>query len=250
MGVAWIKRGREAKEQWSKQNKKDDDKRKNLSFRFFLPRGKSAMITFLDGKINDEGILDCPMYYEHQLHMNGSWKNWFVCVGTEGACPICEGTGKEPAYVMALSVIDHSKFTSKKDQKEYKNQRRLFVFKRDTLKMLISLAKMQGGSLVGLTFRVSRSDEERSPNVGDDFDFQGKSSVEGLKKKYGDQADPFDYEKALPYVPAEELRKMGFGSGNRVGDEAPVEEASPDKDKGGSSGDDDMPPFDLDPDES
>ena len=246
-GVAWIKRGREAKKQWSEQNKKDEDKRKNLSFRFFLPRGKAATMTFLDGKITDEGILDCPMYYEHQLHLNGNWKNWFVCVGTEESCPICEG-GKEPAYVMALSVIDHSKFKSKKDGKEYKNQRRLFVFKRDTLKLLISLAKMQGGNLAGLTFNVSRSDEERSANVGDDFDFQGKSSMAALQKRYGEEANPYDYEKALPYVNAAELRKMGFGSGKRVGEETGVTEASPAQDTD-SSGDDDMPPFDLDPDE-
>lgn len=42
---------------------------KNKPFRFWLPQGESAMVTFVDGELDDEGILTPPRFFEHNLHL-------------------------------------------------------------------------------------------------------------------------------------------------------------------------------------
>lgn len=211
-GMSFLKTGKVAQETFAKEELKAEQAQKSKFQRFWMPDGSDTAITFLDGNLAD-GILDIPFYYEHQMHMNGSWKNWFICTQDEEPCPICEG-GHYPSYVGAMTVIDHSEYTSKKDNKVYKDQVRLFVAKKDTIKQLQKLAVKRGG-LRGCRFDVSRVGD-KAASVGNVFDFTEKLTEDQLKAKYKDTNSPFNYGEILSatYFPAKELRKLGFGSAN------------------------------------
>jgi hypothetical protein len=114
--------------------------------------------------------------------------------------------------VAVFTVIDHSSYTSKKDGITYSDQVRLFVAKRDTVKILQKLAVKRGG-LAGVRFDVSRTGD-KSASVGSVFDFTDKLAPNLMLAKYGEKATPIDYDALLGgmYLPAKELRKLGFGS--------------------------------------
>lgn len=180
------------------------------TFRFWIPPETDTSITFLDGKLDEDGVLDAPIFHEHQLFLNQSWKNWFVCVAEQEPCPICE-SGDEAKLVAAFTIIDHSEFEGKKGT--YKDTIKLFVCKRDTYKLLQKIAEKRGG-LAGATFDVSRT-SKNDASVGNVFDFTEKRTKKQLCEAYPSIADrmgPLDYEKEFPYLDAASLREMGFGS--------------------------------------
>lgn len=220
-GLSFVKRGKAAQEAFAKEEHKSEQASKGQVFRFWVPKDKDASITFLDGDLTD-GVLDISFIYEHNINMNGKWGNFFICTQDEEPCPICEG-GNNPSYVGVMTVIDHSEYVSKKDGQVKKDNIKLFVAKRDTIKQLQKLAAKRGG-LRGCRFDVSRTGD-KSPSVGNTFDFTEKLTDAQLSAKYGDKAKPVDYETLLAgmYLPAKELRKLGFGSmGGPVGGEAPM----------------------------
>jgi len=219
--MSFIKRGKAAQQEMAKQQAKAEQASKDKAFRFYLPTGADTSVTFIDGDLNDEGILDIPMFHEHQVHMNGHWRNWFVCVQDEESCPLCEG-GDEPALVGALTIIDHSEWKDKQGN-EHKDERKLFIAKFSTIQKLQNMATKRKG-LAGCTFDVFRSSDSKSPNVGDQFDFTEKHTKGGLKKKFKDAAEAYDYEEVLTYLPAAELRKLGFGV-TGVGGEKPLDDS-------------------------
>lgn len=218
-GLSFMKKGKAAQETMAKEEHKAEQKAKGTVMRFWLPKDKDGCITFLDGDLKD-GMLDIPFYYEHQVNMNGSWNNHFICTQDEEPCPVCEG-GHSPSYVGVFTVIDHSEYVSKKDGKTYKDQVRLLVAKRDSIKTLQKLAEKRGG-LRGCKFDVSRTGD-KSPSIGNVFDFTEKLTngqlsaaykVKGTDGKVYDKSQPLNYEELLTgmYMPAKELRKLGFGS--------------------------------------
>lgn len=209
-GMSFLKKGKAAQEAMAKEEHKAEQKSKGQVLRFWLPKDKSNEITFLDGDLKD-GMLDIPFYYEHQVNMNGSWNNHFICTQDEEPCPVCEG-GHSPSYVGVFTIIDHSEYVSKKDGKTYSNQIRLLVAKRDSIKQLQKLAEKRGG-LRGCKFDVSRTGD-KSPAIGNMFDFTEKLTHDQLVKLYKEKAAPLNYEELLTnmYMPAKELRKLGFGS--------------------------------------
>lgn len=210
-GLSFLKRGKEAREAFAKEEHKAEMRAKTNVFRFFVPKDKETRITFLDGDITSD-MLDIPFYYEHNVNMNGNWGNFFICLqDTNEPCPICEG-GLNPSYVGLLTVIDHSQYKSEKDGKIYKDQIRLFAAKRETVKTLQNLAKKRGG-LRGCRFDVSRTGD-KSAAVGNVFDFQEKLTMEQIQAKYGEKAVPINYDEVLEamFMSAKDLRKLGFGS--------------------------------------
>ncbi len=207
--LSFIKRGQEAKKVAEKEEAQAEQRAKQNVFRFWIPKDGAGEITFLDGNLVD-GILDIPFFHEHQINMNGSWNNHFICTQDEEPCPICEG-GSSPSYVGVLTVIDHSEYVSKKDQKTHKDNVKLFVAKRDTIKALQKLAVKREG-LRGCRFDVSRTGD-KSPSVGNMFDFTKKYTEQQLQAAFKEKAKPVDYNNYLAglYSPASELRKLGFG---------------------------------------
>lgn len=227
-GLSFVKRGKAAQVIADQEDKKAEMRSKGSVFRFWLPADASTSITFLDGNLVD-GILDIPFYHEHQINMGGSWRNWFICTQDDEPCPICEG-GAQASYVGAMTIIDHSEYTSKKDGQVKKDEVKLFVAKRETIKLLQKYAVKRGG-LRGCTFDVSRVGD-KSPGVGSSFDFTEKLTEAELNAKYKakgpkdiDRTKAVEYDKhlAAQYQPASELRKLGFGSSaSPVGSESPA----------------------------
>lgn len=224
-GLSFLKRGKEAQKIAEQEEKKAEQRGKDNIFRFWIPKDGAGNITFLDGNLTD-GILDIPFYHEHQVNMNGNWMNWFICTQDEEPCPICEG-GSTSSYVGILTVIDHSEYKAK-DGSIKKDTVKLFVAKRDTIKLLQKYAVKRNG-LRGCTFEVGRTGD-KSPAVGSSFDFTEKLTEAQLIAKYKpqnpkevDRSKAVNYEDYLAklYQPASELRKLGFGSSEGpVGSEA------------------------------
>ena len=197
-------------------------------FRFFMGKGEEAKITFVDGDLDDKGMLVPPRFFEHNLYLNGEWGNVFVCTErtnpeAQDPCVICP-TGDRPSLIALFTVIDHRTWTSKKDPtKTYVNQRKLFAAKPDTFEMLLKIAQKRGG-LAGATFDVSRTGD-KSPAVGSMFDFCEKNAIDTLRKMYTETIVdpknntkkvqtifvPADYEKEIVYRTSQELIKMGMG---------------------------------------
>jgi hypothetical protein len=228
MAVSFLKKGAAAAQAFQQEEARAEAQ-KNQVFRFNIPNGSSTALTFLDGEIVD-GMLDIPFLYEHTINIAGKWQN-FVCTQDSEPCPICEG-GNKPSYVGLLTVVDHSSYTSKKDGKVYKDQIRLFVAKRTTIKMLTQMAIKRGG-LTGCRFDVSRTGD-KEPSVGNVYDFTEKLSLSALAPAYFAEHKkalaPISYEKEIGYMDASELRKMGFGhASNPIGKEAGVKESFADK---------------------
>lgn len=214
MALTFLKKGKAAHKLMEKVEAEQEAKKaasENFTRRFWIPDGGETRITFLDGELDDEGLLSTVSYWEHQLKMNGHFRNWFPCTQIEEPCPICEGGEATPSLVSVFTIIDHSEWKDKNGN-THKNEKSLFVCKRETFKRLQKIAAKRGG-LAGITFEVSRTGD-KSPNVGDSFDYEEKSTPKELMEKYGlskDEVTPYDYEKVIEYRDAKALRKLGFG---------------------------------------
>ncbi len=229
MSTDWLKYGKEAKETVAAEKVKAAARRGGR--RFYLKPDSKGLITFIDGTITEDGIFDTPMYYEHDIPRRDGQKgnDQFVCVASEKgdvACPICQ-ENKNPGFVGVLTVIDHSQWTDR-EQKVHKNERRLFVYKRDSQSMLLELAKKRGGSLIGCTFEVVRPEGQRTAKIGTMYEYKGKTDLAKIKERFKDAASPLDYSspKVIPFVKPEDLRKLGYGTRDTIGGEGPVTEAA------------------------
>jgi len=158
----------------------------NKLFRYYLPIGKGGEITFVDDtmtpmefKYQGEVItLKLPLIVrEHQMLLNGSWKNWFTCLRPTGKpCPPC-GQGNKAANVAVYTVIDHNEWTDKNGN-VHKDEEKLWVCKVSSVSykfMKKQHAKRNG--LRGCRFEVERLGD-KSPNVGDTFEFLGKDELD------------------------------------------------------------------------
>jgi hypothetical protein len=249
-GFKFLKRGGEAQKIMAQEEKKAEIRaaqramQAQIPRRYWIPAGGTGCVTFLDGDLKD-GVLDIPYCWEHQVMMNGHRRNWFVCTQDEEPCPICEAAsgGDRSQYVGYLTVIDHSEWKSK-DNVVYKDQVRLFAAKKDTVKLLQGYAVKRGG-LRGCKFDVVRVGD-KSASVGSGFDFTEKYTDAQLQQMYGkikvkvlennkpvekivDHSKPINYDWYLEtiYQPAEELRKLGFGSlGGPIGSEQGAQEGA------------------------
>lgn len=238
----WFKRGNQVADALKHEEKRIEQKYSGM-WRFWLddPAGEkpknrelrsTARVTFVDGFVTDQGILDCFMYREHRVFLHGEWTT-LVCVGEQEPCPICE-TGDDPSLVGVFTIIDHTEVKGKKAV--YKDRAMLFVAKRHTLRQLQALATPRKG-ISGWTVQISRVGE-KSAAVGDTFDFLEHHNEAYLRKTYVKTDEKTkktetvykvaDYQKEIRYLSAPELRKLGFGKGSPVGSESgPKDDSAP-----------------------
>lgn len=229
---AWLKRGAAKKEALEKEEAMAIKRKEERGAvrRFWMREEEETSITFLDGDLDEHGLVDCPVWLEHTVRVAGKWDN-FCCVSEKEPCPICAMPKQYYTLVGGLTIIDHSKFEGR-DGTVYQDQLKLFVAKQGSLSQLRKHAKANGGSLAGCTFEVSRTND-KAARVGDVFIFQEKHTLEYLQKKYGKPGEsaqaivPLNYEEEVHYRTAEELKLFGFGS-MAVGQEVPLTESSGD----------------------
>lgn len=216
MTIKWARTGAAAHAEADKHEKEQKIKaeQNRKMWRFGLKDGMEGRITFIDGNLTSDGMVDYFLFYEHHLMLNGSWGHFYTCIKEIEPCLICTANDS-PSLVGAFTVIDHSEYTSKKGV-TYKDTPKLFIAKPTTLKQLQILGGKRGG-LAGCTFDVVRSGD-KSPSVGSMFDFIEKQEIEVLKKKYS-RVDPetkksicffvpADYAKECAPLTAEEIRQQ------------------------------------------
>lgn len=229
MSVSWLKQGEESAKmhEVEKQNQEAKKAEQGKSFRFFIKKGQEASLLFVDGVLGPKGYITPPRFYEHFTIMpGGKWGN-VVCPQmtlpqSGDKCPVCENKDKA-ALVSLFTVIDLTPYTTKTGV-VIPFSRKLFVAKPTTFELINKLAVKRGG-LAGCRFDVSRTGD-KSPSVGDVFDFQEKlTDVEALKAKFtrsfktkdGTEKtvcdyEPIDYNKEIVFRTGDELRAMGFGN--------------------------------------
>ena len=172
------------------------DPRGSGSFlRYWMPKSTSRKLVFLtDGD-------KAPVIWEHQVQLNGSWKNWFTCLQPLGRpCPLCQfAAANNNKYsrskVCLFTVIDTAEFTDK-NGKARKNERRLFVAKQkitEKLKRRCSRLMEKGLNLRGALFEVYRTGDDQSPGTGEDFEY-----VEHVDLSVFPEVDEFDYSELAP----------------------------------------------------
>jgi len=186
-------------------------------FRFWLKEGEEKQITFLDGDLDSDGMLDINFYYEHMIKIAGQWHTFVDTseVDQTQPCPLTE-MGSRPYLAAAMTIIDHTPYQIKSGAnagKTLQHVRKLFIAKRQTIQQLTNLAKKRGG-LTGCTFDVTRIGQN-SASVGSQFDFQHKfSSREEIAATCGlqpDEVQPANYPEEIVYRSPEELIAMGIG---------------------------------------
>lgn len=233
MAITFLKMGTDSAvmAQQAEIDRQQQREQQGKMWRFYLKEGDEAQITFVDGDLSNEGFLIPPRFYEHDLYLNGSYHNFFVCPektspDAEDKCPLCEKGESRPYLAALFTVIDHREVKSTKDpSKVYKDSPRLFVAKTSTFELLNKLAVKRGG-LAGVTFDVSRTKGDKIPSVGNVFDFVEKREIKVLEKLYvRETVDPktnvksvntifvpANYEEEIVFRSGDELRKMGFGT--------------------------------------
>lgn len=198
------------------------------------------VITFLDGDLDEDGAIENPVFFEHNVKIGGNWTQFVSCQEDEPD-PLQE-SGKEPYLAQAFTVVDRTEYEDD-DGNVYPPKKKLFVAKRKTMKQLQKIAAKRGG-LAGCTFTISRTGKN-APNVGDHFDFEEKISLKELKKELKaegvDKEDlddiivPADYEEELTYYTADELLRMGL-----VEDQGTISQRDADDDADDDADEDDV----------
>lgn len=219
---SWMMRGRAAHEAYAREAAEQEVRREaqRRLHRFRLDANEAARLTFLDGALDEDGLLAVPSLYEHSVQLAGRWAT-FVCVGgggpgdqASGPCPICD-SGRPPALVAAFTVIDHRPYTIRRGPRAgtvVVDQRKLFVAKKGTLARLqVKATELKG--IDGTTMAVTRRDsgDGLSPGVGTEFDVVERTPLDVLAERYGAEGVPANYEQEFPYLPASRLLALGLG---------------------------------------
>ena len=169
--------------------------------RFWTPCGIEKHVIFLDD--------NPPELVEHQVTIDGNWRNWYVCCRkpdhngfwTVGDCPFCDM--KVPKYLMGpYSVVDETGYTTKSGE-ERKNLKCVLVAKERSLNKFKRLSQRHGG-LKGSRFVVARTDD-KSVVIGDDWVF-----VEKVDEKVFNalDKDPVVYREYFKTVTVEEANNI------------------------------------------
>lgn len=154
--------------------------------RFWLPSDGTSKIVFLDD--------NPPIVEEHQIQIDGDWRNWFTCLRMVGeSCPICDKLDSKPYTVGFYTVLDTTEWKDKQGR-VHKNEIKLFPAKFKTLQVLKRLSAKRG-SLDGCMFEVYRSSSD-APNTGDVFDFEKKLSMDEILAM-NPEAKPLNYAEIL-----------------------------------------------------
>jgi len=211
----WYKTGEDADKAIEEEAVRQEEARKSggkLQRYWMPPNNKQGdqqhYLTFLDGLTHPEGFSSPFTFMEHQLKLNGHWRNWFTCIeglvidGKKQSCPLC-AAGENPSLMAAYSVIDHTEFTDKKGNTRSKEVR-LFVCKSQVQGALKKAAKKKKG-LRGWHVEVTRTGSDAA-STGNSFDFEERFDEEEFQKKFGvELPQPPDYREIFAPMKPEEL---------------------------------------------
>jgi hypothetical protein len=222
-GRGAVLRGDEGRRQAAAEleyQKQKQEERKNSAgnqqpFRFYTPSGESRQIIICD---------DAPdfFFYEHALKdEQGRYNRVFSgCTKVFSNCPVCESTGRESYYALALTCIDLTEFESKNgDVNEF--SRKLLIVKPAQQKKFLRFYEKEG-SLRGALFEMTR-DGDTDASIGNDIEFVEWVPEEEMltyvrtwqdrdRKTHTENCDePYDYEAIFPDPDDETLMQLVGG---------------------------------------
>ncbi len=204
---------------------------KGRVFDFYLKAGEEKRVLFLNGALDSEGYPQLILAHEHNIP--GPGNNWkearkFLCTtqfDPGEPCPLCQT--EHGSYLAAyFTVIDFTQYT-KKDGTTGGFTKKLFTAKPTTYGQLHKQMQKRDGSIVGALYDISRTNNKVA-NVGDQFDFKEKNSIEQWIQAFVDNGicesaeaaqellTPIDITEVRPQYTAAELRSMGFGNAPAV----------------------------------
>jgi hypothetical protein len=177
---------------------------------FFLRKGRSAVITFLDGDLQDDSFM-CPHYWIHEAKDSVGFFVKVPCIKGYtpfgGNCSLCDNTVGVSSFVCTFSVLHHNYTT--KAGKEIPFLKSLYTVKKRVLTQLISYASKRKG-LTGWVVEVSRSNDQKSPASGDMFDFVEKVNLKEFTRTHSVDTTPFIYKDAIKLYTPTEIEGMGI----------------------------------------
>jgi hypothetical protein len=201
--MSWYATGddadRKAAAELARQEQARAEAAKNSVRRLWLPASGETTVTILDDAKHPEGYPLPFVFNEHQLKMNGHWRNWYTCIG-EG-CPICAQDNR-PNLMAAYTVINHAEFTDKKGNVR-KDETNLLMVKPAINKILRKAASRRG-PLRGWKVEITRNTEQ-SYSSGDVFDFLERREI-------GDDLQPVNYLELFEPKCVEDLNKLFGGT--------------------------------------
>ena len=130
---------------------------KTGNLRYWMPKGQERKVIFLTDYEKSVVI------WEHQLRLNGNWRNWFTCLEPLGVtCPICQyaeaNDGQFRRYKgRFFSIIDTHEFKDRSGATR-SNVKKLMCCKKDTSEVLKRLSddckERDGNGLRGAMFKI------------------------------------------------------------------------------------------------
>lgn len=209
---SFMRRGKAAHDELDRAEKRQKERieKAGSTYRFYIPKeGGERRLTFLDGDLNEDGMLDVSMFYEHGYIAYGTDHLDVRCTRDAEPCPLCDGD--EPSYVGVFTVIEWTPWEDR-DGNKHEYRRRLYMPKIQVLRKLQKKATKNGG-LTGVTFDVSRTGP-RDFRVGGDLDFVAKNTVAEVAAdlEKPEHAQPCDYanEPELVYRTAAQIEELGI----------------------------------------
>jgi len=187
--------------------KNSEEEQKNEIWRFFIKTGSERHVVFLDD--------DLYCIREHQYKLNGSWKNWKVCIAevSEKGCPLCLTTFKART-VGFLTILTIEKLNGNIQ----KRKMLLPVTSRGA--NILAYEKERLGGLKYKLFKVYRSGRD-SISIGDvwkyikDIDPQKLTEEEKKVYNYEELFKPSSYEE-LEMIANQLLGKAPKGNDSNV----------------------------------
>ena len=174
--------------------------------RFWMPKGETRKIIFLSSGAGD----DVATVFEHQLNIYKNWRNWHTCLEPAGVeCPICKFNREHNQFKrykgMFFSIIDTTEFTDKSGNSR-KNLKKILCAKRGVAEIIKRkyLSRYENDeTLRGAMFKVYRTPDDKSPSVGEDFEFIKMVDLAGFE-----DAEPHNWEEILRPDPEAVARAM------------------------------------------
>lgn len=188
-------------------DKEIEQQRAKTIYRMWLPPEGQARIVFLDSRP--------PIISEHQVQVNGDWRNWFTCVSDiHGDCPLC-ASGSRAETIGFFTIIDTTEFVDSRGETR-SNERRLLGAKYTLLKNIKKLTK-EYGDLRGMMFDVTRT-SSKAVNTGDKWEYVGKLTEEELAE-LNENTEPAPYATITAPKTPDEIRAILSGAKEEEADE-------------------------------
>lgn len=171
--------------------------------------------TFVDGNTHPDGY-DMPYAYEeHQVQINGDWRNWFTCIegyphpetGEPMECPICRSSviplSQKKAYLAhAYTVINHSPYPTKRGLKNEKGDELTLLIAKQKFAATIKrrrLREKENGGLRGWFAYFIRTTTDGA-NTGNEISWEKKDELD-------ESIVPLDYISILAAKLPQEIQK-------------------------------------------